>query len=414
MNLKFSFLRKNSTDFCEGCSFLGLGESSGWCILCKNNHLNEDLLANLKFWSRKNIFHRKHIWYYYETLDALSNKYCQNSSAGWFITALLDELLSLKKVDYVLNVSFDAEDKKFKYTKVTDPIQLYKTQRSVYYPINFKHALDIIDDNPGTCAITWIPSVIKAIEILKINIPRYQDKIKYTIGLTYHSTKTPFYLDYLCKKAGKNDWIYDVDFISFRDKGEAIDYKTSGDFVVRTKTEEWRLGSRDRGLDWSIGLLQDFSSHFVDDHFWELADISVMDAWHKNYRLTKWVSLCIIRDQELNSIIKSSHNIVCNAVDASVIMDSQKSGIISKTRGLQIRLAFFNFFNDFIPQRRVLPSFCLNKPLFLMTELFRIYLSVSSISKFKKFDNVADFEKSMRLWKSIYRFFYKLYLILWK
>ena len=48
-----------------------------------------------------------------------------------------------------------------------------------------------------------------------------------------------------------------------------------------------------------------------------------------------------------------------------------------------------------------------------MTELFRIYLSVSSISKFKKFDNVADFEKSMRLWK-VFIVFYKLYLILWK
>jgi len=127
----------------------------------------------------------------------------------------------------------------FRYTKVDHCKDLYHTQRSAYYPISLIQAINILEKNKGVCAITCIPSAAKAFELLKETQPELKNKIKYLIGLTYHSTKTKQYTQYLCKKSGKNNGLKDVIYCSYRNKDTIAN--SLHDFVIRTEIQEWKI-----------------------------------------------------------------------------------------------------------------------------------------------------------------------------
>lgn len=369
------FIRRPKKDFCEGCSFLWLyNVLENNCIICQHEEKNEDFICRNKF-SLTDFKYKKYIGYYLETIDAISKKYQDRSSAWGLVTCMLEELLIRKEIDYAICVSYVPEESRFRYIKVSDPGELTKTQRSAYYPILLTDALEIILDNEWKCAITCIPSAAKALELLKHESPELRKRIKYIIWLTYHSTKLEAYTDYLCKKAGKQNGIKDCDYISYRDKSENMWKKDLGNFVAKQANREWRIEWSKMWPNWSIGLLQNFSSNFVDDHFCECADLSVMDAWHNNYRDKNGTSLAIVRNHTLLKIIKKIPDLTLNQVSPEIIIESQKQWILFKTKWLGIRLAFYKFFWNRIPNKRVQARWW-KDPIKIVKSIFFLYTSI--------------------------------------
>lgn len=403
---KYPYFFRPKKDFCEGCSFLWLYDKrNDSCIICRDYNKNEDFIAKKKFQTDCSNY-LQHIGHYIRTIEAISSLYQSKSSAGGLCTGLLRVLLEEKHVDYILAVWFSTEQQRFQYIKINKVDDLVQSQRSAYFPIDLSSALEIIHREPWKCAITCIPSVAKALELMKIENPVLKEKIKYLIWLTYHSTKTILYTDYLCRKSGKIDGFSSCNYISYRDKPEGT---YLGDFVVRQSWKEWRIPAHLKPIDWSIGLLQDFSSNFIDDHFSECADISIMDAWHHNYQCTNWVSLAIIRNKEIDSLLKKSSDIQSKEVAASVIYYSQKHGINFKTTGLQVRLAFYKLFHLNIPKKRVQPSFLLHKPLIGIVELIRLFISIYSCRSYILWHaNLVEFERRLKWRVFIYNLFYNV------
>lgn len=390
-------------DFCEGCSFLWLYNSDkDCCILCDSESPNEDIICKQKF-SWKEFKYEKYIGYYLETIDATSEKYQMRSSSGWLITSLLEDMLVKKEIDYVICVWWSQEHWDFRYMKIDSIKELISTQRSAYYPISLIHALQILEKNSGTCAITCIPSAAKAIEILKMNNKEIEKKIKYTIGLTYNSTKKREYTEYLCKKAGRVDGMKNAEYISYRDKEIDENSGTFWSFVVKDKLQTWSLASR--GTDWSIGLLQEFSSNFIDDHYTECADISVMDGWHKNYiQQKKWTSLAIIRNIKIFNLISKNDELIIHKIDKKIILDSQKSGIRFKNDELGIRLQFYKIFYKLKIKSRIRPRWWKN-PILIILTLLRIYISLGTGKVLVKWENI---EKYVSFWWKKYQMLYKI------
>jgi len=374
--------------FCEWCSFLGIyNNKKGNCILCESKSLSEDEICEKKFlWEE--FKYKKYIWYYVETIDAISQNYQKKSSSGGLTTSLLADLLERKEIDYAIVVWWSQKHMDFRYTKVDHCKDLYHTQRSAYYPISLIQAINILEKNKGVCAITCIPSAAKAFELLKETQPELKNKIKYLIGLTYHSTKTKQYTQYLCKKSGKNNGLKDVIYCSYRNKDTIAN--SLHDFVIRTEIQEWKISWKKRKwLDWSIWLLQEFSSNFVDDHYCECADISVMDAWHKNYKDNHWTSLAIVRNQKLLSYIKSNKDLIINKVSTNIILDSQKSGIDSKNKELAIRLKLYKMIYNISIPKRVSPKFWKN-PIKIIKTIFHLWIQVIMEKKFIRWKNIDN------------------------
>ncbi|MBP7806772.1 Coenzyme F420 hydrogenase/dehydrogenase, beta subunit C-terminal domain [Candidatus Gracilibacteria bacterium] len=379
-------------DFCEGCSFLGLyNAESNSCILCNPGSPNEDEICTSKFIG-KDFKYQKYIGYYLETIDAISQKYQMRSSSGGLITSLLSNMLEKHEVDYAVVVGFSPKNNCFEYMKVSSQEQLINTQRSAYYPISLKTGIDIINDNEGTCVITCIPSVATAIELLKEQNKELKKKIKYTIGLTYNSTKKREYTEYLCKKAGKTDGMANLGYISYRDKYFDKNSGAFGSFLVKNNNNQsWGLSSREKGFDWSIGLFQDFSSNFVDDHYAECADISVMDAWHKNYQSKhNGTSLAVIRNTQILNFIKNSTDIIQNNIEPKIILESQKSGIDFKNIELGIRLKFYKNKYGLDLSRRPICKYGKN-PIRIIKVLLRIWISLQVEKKYQNNQKIEPF-----------------------
>lgn len=401
-------------DFCEGCSFLGLYNSDKkCCILCGSEYPHEDDICKMKFvW--KEFKYEKYIGYYLETIDAISKKYQMRSSSGGLITSLLCNMLEKGEIDYAICVWWSQKYWDFRYMKVNSVKELVYTQRSAYYPISLVHAIEILEKETGTCAITCTPSVAKAIEILKLENEEFKRKIKYTLGLTYNSTKKREYTEYLCKKAGKIDGMANADYISYRDKqinsGGDIISKNLGNFVVQQWSKIWELAPNQRSSDWSIGLLQEFSSNFVDDHYAECADISVMDAWHDNYKNKNGTSLAIVRNKKILLYIKEDSDIVSNNIPFNIILESQKSGINFKNNELSIRLKFYKFFYNIEVKSRVRPTWWKNY-IRILRVLLRLYISLGTEKKYKKWKNI---KKYVKFWWKIYHLLGKINILISK
>lgn len=390
-------------NFCEWCSFLGLyNAEKDACIICDPGSPNEEEICKNKFLS-SDYKYKKYIWYYLETIDAISWNYQEKSSSGGLVTSLLADLIQKKEIDYAIVVWWSEKYMDFRYIKVDSAIELEGTQRSAYYPISLIEALRILHENEGTCAITCIPSAAKAFELLKQTQPELKNKIKYIVGLTYHSTKTKQYTEYLCKKAGKNNGLEDVIYCSYRDKDK--DAQSLHDFVIRTRHQEWKISWKERKWwDWSIGLLQDFSSNFTDDHYCECADISVMDAWHPNYRGMLWTSLAIVRNQKLLNYIRNNTDLLINKISAQIIINSQRSGIEFKNQELAIRLKFYKTIHNICIQKRIKPQLWKN-PIKIIKVILRLWIQLIIAEKFTRWKNI---ENTILMTSKVYWFIQKL------
>lgn len=393
-------------DLCEGCSFLWLYNTErNSCVLCEPGSANEDKICANKFiW--KDFKYEKYIGFYLETIDAISQKYQMQSSSGGLITSLLSNMLEKHEIDYAVVVWFSAKNNCFEYMKVNSQEQLIYAQRSAYYPISLKTGIDIIKNNEWNCAITCIPSAATAIELLKEQDKELKNKIKYSIGLTYNSTKKREYTEYLCKKAWKIDGMANADYISYRDKYFDKNSGAFWSFVVKDKNNQtWGLASRGRGFDWSIGCLQHFSSNFVDDHYAECADISVMDAWHKNYQSKhNGTSLAIIRNAKILDFINKSDDININSIAPKIILESQKSGIDFKNTELGIRLKFYKNKYGLNLVRRPTCKYWKN-PFRIIKVLLRIWITLKIE---KKYQDNQEIEPFMKTYGKVYELLHKV------
>lgn len=396
MKIKLSsYIKKDRSDFCEGCSVLGLyNTKTKNCILCDDESLNEDYISNKKFSDLKKHDHL--LGYYVDTISAVSKKYQAKSSAGGLVSAINYCLLKNKLVDGIVSVSFNNKLGIFEYQLCTNPKDLYLFQRSSYYPVKLDKAINIIKKFEGTVSITCIPSAAKAIEILKMRDPELSKKVKYTIGLVCGHVKKEDYLDYLCKKAGKTDGIKGVNYASFREKKLSSKY-SGGDyyFVVKKNKNEWSLKSSQIKANWPGGLFKEFASDFDDDVFAECADVTVMDAWLKKYKNSDGVSLAIIRNKNILSLIQNNSDLSIKKVNKAEIIESQAGGIRHKRDGLKIRLAFYKFFRNDVPIKRVSPSFGID-PFNILCQLSRLCVSIKSNILYKQDKNPSIFDQKMR------------------
>ncbi len=264
-------------------------------------------------------------------------------------------MLKTGAVDKVIVVGRSEDDSRFYDFRVVDSAEgLPATGTSFYYPVSYDRVLKYLLEHPGRYAITGVPCFHKALRQLKAEHPVLRERIVYQIGIVCGQMKSTYYLEYLSRRAGLPGSATQACFRRKNETARADEYDfeaqtilSSGEVVTR------RVGNREIGANWGMGLFKPKACDFCDDVFAETADIAVMDAW-----LPKYVgdglgtSLVITRAAEVGKLfaaeIAKPTELWLEQVSENEVMESQRGGLNHRRAGLRYRLAM-------IPEREAVP-----------------------------------------------------------
>ncbi|QPF75102.1 hypothetical protein G8A07_20740 [Roseateles sp. DAIF2] len=319
---------------------------------------SESVLAEAEFAKLPGISRGEEVGFYSGLYAAYSHKHRSAGSSGGIATWLLGKLLDTNKVDKVIAVGRTADgDRFFDFKVISNSEELSTTATSFYYPVSYDRILKYVLENPGRYAITGVPCFHKALRQLKREHPLLRERIVYQIGIVCGQMKSALYLEYLTRRSGMERVAEDACFRRKNPLARADEYyfeasatSQDGEHFVK------RIGNREIGANWGMGLFKPKACDFCDDVFAETADIAIMDAWLPKY-VTDGLgtSLVVTRSAEINDILETAREseLWAERVDEQSVMESQRGGLNHRRAGLRYRLALAA--GTAVPSKRVLP-----------------------------------------------------------
>jgi len=257
--------------------------------------------------------------------------------------------------------STNKNEKLFEYTLAKTKEDIIKGAKTKYYPVEFSEVLKLVKKNPGKYAIIGLPSYIMSLRLLSEVEPVLKERIVYTIGLVcghQKSTKFAEYLAWQCGiKPGK------LEEINFRKK---LDYLPSDSYGIevygeiggekKRVTKEMRELS---GGNWGIGMFKVNASDFTDDVMNETADLTLGDAWLKEYtKDSDGNNILIVRNPTIQKILDDAlkkNAIKLDQVDEKTIYQSQAAHFKHSQDELAYRLYKKVQNNEWVPKKRINP-----------------------------------------------------------
>lgn len=311
-----------------------------------------------------NIKHNQYIGYFLNLYvgHVVEGNFRDNGSSGGFGTWILKELFENGYIDGVIHVtSTNKNEKLFEYTLAKTKEDIIKGAKTKYYPVEFSEVLKLVKKNPGKYAIIGLPSYIMSLRLLSEVEPVLKERIVYTIGLVcghQKSTKFAEYLAWQCGiKPGK------LEEINFRKK---LDYLPSDSYGIevygeiggekKRVTKEMRELS---GGNWGIGMFKVNASDFTDDVMNETADLTLGDAWLKEYtKDSDGNNILIVRNPTIQKILDDAlkkNAIKLDQVDEKTIYQSQAAHFKHSQDELAYRLYKKVQNNEWVPKKRINP-----------------------------------------------------------
>ena len=383
--------KKKSSDFCEACSLFELDNRT--CSLCENDVVLKELEAR-KF-DNQNLQYDDVIGFYTKTIFGYDEHYREQSTAGGLATGLIHSLLSSGNIDAVISPVYDVEARIFRYKKIEKVEDLSIQQRSVYTSVNVQELIDIVNTNEGRFAVTGIPATVQLLQFMKENDEILNARIVYLVGLVSGGYKTKSYISYLNEKSSvPRD--FKPNYVSFRDKKHGQPYTSSSYYyVTKNKKNSYSLKAGDVPYNWPYGFLKEFSSEFCYDTFNNCADITVMDAWLGEFEKTKGVTLAIIRNTNLVSVLSQRKELIIKSIEKNMVIESQAGGLRHKTQGYNARIFLYKLFGNNIPSRLLKVS-STPKLLDIIEQFLRLRVSYVSRVSYKRHGDVNKVETAMK------------------
>lgn len=325
---------------------------------------DESSIGKELFADTPNIKHNQYIGYFLNLYvgHVVEGNFRENGSSGGFGTWILKELFENGYIDGVIHVtSTNKNEKLFEYTLAKTKEDIIKGAKTKYYPVEFSEVLKLVKKNPGKYAIIGLPSYIMSLRLLSEVEPVLKERIVYTIGLVcghQKSTKFAEYLAWQCGiKPGK------LEEINFRKK---LDYLPSDSYGIevygeiggekKRVTKEMRELS---GGNWGIGMFKVNASDFTDDVMNETADLTLGDAWLKEYtKDSDGNNILIVRNPTIQKILDDAlkkNAIKLDQVDEKTIYQSQAAHFKHSQDELAYRLYKKVQNNEWVPKKRINP-----------------------------------------------------------
>lgn len=341
-----------------------INESTLECCPNFNFMLNEDDIGIELFSNINGIKHDKRIGYYKSLYVGYVKEadYRLNGSSGGIGTWIFKELLEQKYIDKVIHVKKSKRnDLLFEYQISTSIEEIIDGSKTKYYPVELSKVLNIVKNHEGNFAVIGIPSFIMALRLLAKKDIVIKRRIKFMIGIISGHQKSSRFTDAFGWEVGIEPG--NIMSINYRKK---VMGKSAGDYSVEIigtingKTRKIVKPAREFSFqNWGMGFFKTLNSDFIDDVFNETADLTLGDAWLKDYvQDSLGNNVVIVRDQIIDDIIKNAiinDKLNLDKVDVEVIFKSQEAHYRHTHDELAYRLYKIRK-DDFVPQKRVNPN----------------------------------------------------------
>ncbi|MCM1986700.1 Coenzyme F420 hydrogenase/dehydrogenase, beta subunit C-terminal domain [Methanococcoides seepicolus] len=334
-------------------------EKCGFCLnVCPfyEKATNENVLGEELFSGIDNSKYLPDVGYYLESYVGYSYRFRESGASGGMTTWLLTTLLEKNVVDYVICVTpHNKSNKLFVFEIFDNASSVSSSSGSAYYPVEMSKVIKKILDEPGRYAVTGLPCFLKGLKLASKKNRILDERIAVTIGLVCGQMKSKHYTTYLSTLAHANGKLQNAYY-----RGKNPD-NPANNYYFHCTNEEGAKGKIywDEGVSeaWVNRWFTQNACNFCDDIFAELADITFMDAWLKEYSYdSRGNNLLIVRSKSLQNLIFDgikSGQINVSEILINKLIESQKGVIDLKRDQLQYRLYLSDKYGLKIPIKRV-------------------------------------------------------------
>ncbi|MCZ0717172.1 Coenzyme F420 hydrogenase/dehydrogenase, beta subunit C-terminal domain [Aerococcus kribbianus] len=358
-----------------------------------NEEIDESLMGEKLYAGVPNINYDQRLGYYLDNYVGHVNEesFRENASSGGFASWILVELYKQNKIDGVIHVKKSSTPGKLFEYDISDTIdEIIDGAKTKYYPVELSKVLKKIRKSNKHYAIVGIPSFIMAVRLLQYYNEDFKETIKYTIGLVCGHQKSSRFADFMAWQMGvKPAELVDIDFRHKLDDRPANDYgikvigKNNDGSIQEVITPKSQL----KGQNWGHGYFKPFASDYTDDVMNETADVTVGDAWIKEYQKDSGGNnILVVRHPEINALIQDAmeeKRLVFDRVDKEVINRSQASHFRHTQQELSYRLYKQEEKQEWTPKKRVEPNNNISQSRKEVQDL-RYKISTLSHTQFKK------------------------------
>ena len=268
-------------------------------------------------------------------------------SSGGMVTWVATELLRRGLIDGVAHVVSVKDPQSaghyFQYRISRTAAEIREGAKSRYHPIELSHVLKVINEVPGRYAVVGIPCLIKAVQLLRKEIPLYQERIPFTLALVCgHMKSMRFVESFAWQLNFPTKKIHEVEY-RVKDPNRPAFFYTA--MLASTNGER---ASRDwvklADGDWGAGFFMNSACNFCDDVVGETADMSFGDAWVQPYSLDgRGTNVIVNRSEILGEIIAAGIDegrLNLEEVDGDFVARTQQAGLKQRREGLMYRLTW--------------------------------------------------------------------------
>ncbi|MEO6546843.1 MAG: Coenzyme F420 hydrogenase/dehydrogenase, beta subunit C-terminal domain [Ferruginibacter sp.] len=271
----------------------------------------------------------------------------EQGSSGGMVTWVATELLRHGLIDGVAHVVAaddpQTKDRFFFYRIARSEAEIREGAKSRYYPVELSEVIRMIQDVPGRYAVVGIPCFIKAIQLLRMEDPVLQERIRFTLGLFCGHMKSARFIESFA-------WQMNVPFkeiqeVEYRhkDPGRPANWYNAMLSLKngqKVNKDWWHLTDG----DWGAGFFMNNACNFCDDVVAETADISFGDAWVEPYSSDgKGTNVVVVRSPVILQLISAAigeERLQLKEVDGAFVAQTQAAGLRQRREGLAYRLCW--------------------------------------------------------------------------
>lgn len=262
---------------------------------------------------------------YYIAYDSKPSNRIRSASGG-AITAVLTSLLEAGEIDGVIAsmpVEAPMGSPHYEIRVMRSIEDLNDARSSHYHPLCYHNALIEIKESTGRYALVGVPCIIRGINRLPRDL---RSKIRYTFGLACSKNVTGQFLDCLAENEGISRGEPFV--ANQRDKYGGIPNATAYNTYFRLSDREIRRSRfKTKWTDmWRNYFFTPECCLYCPDFYGVDADLSVKDAWGRLSEDPLGISLLIVRNPELASVLgelKKRGKIFLEPSDQNEVFQSQ-------------------------------------------------------------------------------------------
>lgn len=283
-------------------------------------------------------------------------------SSGGLTNWLLHELFQQGEIDAVIGVGELAHapgGTQYGYQIIESASELHRLAKSKYYPVTLDEVLRSVHARDLRYAFVGVPCFVKTVRNLCRQHPVLEQRIRFCIAIVCGHLKSRAFAQSIGWELGVAPAT--LESVDFRVK---VPGAPANRYAVEVKGAHTRRQQQVFDLftsDWGLGFFKYKACDFCDDIAGETADVTFGDAWlPEPVKAWQGHNIVVVRHPLIARLLEHANKagrITLDDVTSDDFVASQGANYRHRHDGLAIRLQDAKAADEWVPQKRVAPSY---------------------------------------------------------